>query len=310
MAAPACAQDWPRRPITIVVPFDTGGSVDRLARGLAEYMPKQLGRPITVVDRPGAGGQVGTTWFLQQPDDGYTLMVTPATPYLPVNILVTHAKYTMDDFAFINAQWADYTVLAVPKDRPWQTLGELIDAIKAKPGKISVSVTFGSVGQITTMMLLDALGLKPDAVRVVTFDGGGATRTALAGGQVDFSIEQGEGADTIKDMVRPLAVFLDHRVAMFDAPPINEALKPYNITVPILNGSIRVLAAPVGFKTKHPKEFDTLVTAYRKTLEMPEFKAWLAQNQMGDDWTGPDKATEMLKTNFEVLRKYGNLLKN
>jgi tripartite-type tricarboxylate transporter receptor subunit TctC len=310
IASPAFAQDWPRRPITLVVPFDIGGSVDRLARGLAEFLPRQLGKPVTVVDRPGAAGQIGTTWFLHQPDDGYTLMVTPAMPYLPVNILVTGAKYTLDDFAFINAQWTDYTLLAVPKDKPYQTLADLIDAIKANPGKISVSVTFGSVGQVTTMALLDALGLPPTAVRVVTFDGGGATRTALAGGQVDFSIEQAEGADTIKPLIRPLAVFLDHRVDMFDAPPVNEALQPYHVAVPLLNGSIRALVAPAGFAVRHPQEYATLVAAYHKTLEMPEFKTWLAANRMGDDWAGPDRTREIMQQNFETLRKYQALLKN
>jgi putative tricarboxylic transport membrane protein len=310
ITASAHAQDWPRRPITILVPFDTGGSVDRLARGLATYLPKQLGKPVTVVDRPGAGGQVGTTWFLQQPDDGYTLMVTPATPYLPVDILVTGAKYKMSDFTFVNAQWSDYTLLAVPKDRPYKTLGDLIDAIKAAPGKLSVSVTFGSVGHVTTAVLLQTLGLPPNAVRIVTFDGGGATRTALAGGQVDFSIEQAEGAETIKDLIRPLAVFLDHRVEMFDAPPVNEALQPYHVTVPILSGSIRTLVTPAGFRAKHPQDFDRLVEAYHKTLEDPEFKAWLAANRMGDDWTGPDKATEIVNANFEVMRRYQSLLKH
>lgn len=303
------AQDWPRRPITLVVPFDTGGSVDRLARGLATFLPKALGKPVTVVDRPGAGGQIGTNWFLSQPDDGYTLMVTPATPYLAVDILVAGARYKLDDFAFINAQWTDYTLLAVPRDRPFQTLGALIEAIRANPGKLSVSVTYGSVGHVTTLVLLQAMGLKPDAVRIVTFDGGGATRQALAGGQVDFSIEQAEGAETIKEFVRPLAVFLDHRVAMFDAPPVNEALKTYGITMPILNGSVRTLVAPAGFRAKHPADYDKLVAAYRRTLENKEFKAWLAGNRMGDDWVGPEKATEMVTTNFDVMRRYQQLLK-
>src|SRR5579864_9452279 len=88
-ATPAFAQGWPRRPLTIVVPFDAGGSADRLARGFAQYMPKYLGRPMTVVDRAGASGLIGTNWLLQQPADGYTVMLTPATPFIPVNILVT-----------------------------------------------------------------------------------------------------------------------------------------------------------------------------------------------------------------------------
>src|ERR1700759_4710327 len=103
--APARASDtWPRRPVTIVVPFDVGGSADRLARGFAQFMPKYLGQPITVVDRAGAGGMIGTTWLLQQPADGYPVMLTPAMPFIPVNILVTKAHYKLDDFTFVNAQ--------------------------------------------------------------------------------------------------------------------------------------------------------------------------------------------------------------
>ena len=130
-AASAFAADWPTRPITVVVPFEQGGSVDRLARGLATYMQTELGQPVIVTNQPGAAGQVASTWLLHQPDDGYSVMMTPAIPYLAVNILATKARYTMNDFAFLNAQWTDFQLVAVPNDRPWKTLGELIDAIKA-----------------------------------------------------------------------------------------------------------------------------------------------------------------------------------
>ena len=300
---------WPSRPVTLVVPFDPGGSLDRLGRGLAQFMPKYLGQPITVVNRPGAGGQVGATWFLQQPDDGYTLLMDSATPYILVNILVTGAKYTLDDFAFINAQWTDFNILAVPKDRAYKTAKELIDAIKAHPGQLSEAVDFGSVGQITTILMLQQLGLKPDAVRQVTLDGGGPVRTAIVGNQVDFSIVEGQGGIGMGNLIRTLAVFLDRRSSLFDAPPINEVLRGYKTSVPILSGSSRILIAPASFKKKHPQDYDRLVAAYRKTLEDKDFQAWLKDNQMGDDWIGPEKTTAMLKTNLEVLAKYKDLIK-
>jgi tripartite-type tricarboxylate transporter receptor subunit TctC len=309
IALPAWADDWPKRPITILVPFDVGGSADRLARGFAEYMPKALGQPMTVVDRAGAGGQIGTTWLTQQPDDGYTVMLTPVTPFLPINILVTGARYKLDDFTFVNAQWTDYAVMVTPKDKPYQTVGDLIDAIKAHPGKLSASTDFGSAGHLTTLALIKALGLGPDSVRVVTFDGAGAMRTALAGGQVDFSITQGEGSDKIRDFVRPLAVFLDHRTELFDAPPINEALKPYNMTVPIISGSVRSFVFRAGFKAKHPEDYDKFVTAYRKTLDDPQFQTWLKNNQMAGDWVGPEKTRAIIQTNFEALKEFKDLLK-
>jgi putative tricarboxylic transport membrane protein len=310
LAAPsAYAVDWPTRPITIVVPFEQGGSVDRLARGIAPYMQKELGQPVTVTNQPGAAGQVASTWLLHQPDDGYSIMMTPAIPYLAVNILATHASYKISDFAFLNAQWTDFQLIAVPNDRPYKTLSQLIDAIKANPGKISVGLDFGSQGHFATLSLLDALKLPTSALRIVTFDGGGPLRTALIGGQIDFSIVQGEGSEPIKSLIRSLAVYLDHPSAEFSGPPINEALKPYGITVPLLSGSIRTFATSAAFRTKHPDEFNKLVDGYHKALETPAFQAWLKTNSIGGDWVGPKKTTEIINANFKVLEKYAGLLK-
>ncbi len=111
------------------------------------------------------------------------------------------------------------------------------------------------------MALLDALGLKPDAIRIVTFDGAGAMRTALAGGQVDFNIGQAEGAAVIRDFIRPLAVFLDHRVPEYDVPPINQVLAAYNTSVPLISGSVRTFVFPAAFKAKHPDDYAKFVAA-------------------------------------------------
>jgi putative tricarboxylic transport membrane protein len=300
---------WPRRPLTILVPFDVGGSADRLARGFAQYMPKYLGQPMTVVDRAGAGGLIGATWFLQQPADGYTVMLTPATPFIPINILVTNAKFTLDDFTFVNAQWTDYTMLIVPKDRPWRTAAELIDAIRANPGKISTGVDFGSVGHISTIALLKALGLGPEALRIVTFDGAGAMRTALAGGQVDFNIGQAEGAEVVREFIRPLAVFLDHPVADYDVPLINDVLKAYQTSVPIISGSVRSFVFPAAFKAKHPDDYAKFVAAYRMTLDAPEFRQWLHDKQMGGDWVGEERTSQIIRANFDALKEYKDLIK-
>ncbi len=305
----ARADTWPRRPLTILVPFDVGGSADRLARGFAQFMPKYLGQPITVVDRAGAGGLIGTNWLLQQPADGYTVMLTPATPFIPVNILVTNARFTLDSFTFVNAQWTDFTILVVPKDRPWQTAAGLIEAIQKNPGKLSTSADFGSVGHITTMALLDALGLPPTAIRIVTFDGAGAMRTALAGGQVDFNIGQAEGAAVIRDFIRPLAVFLDHRVPEYDVPPINEVLKAWHTSVPLINGSVRTFVFPAAFKAKHPEDYAKFVSAYRATLDDPDFRRFLKDNQMAGDWVGEARTTEIIRANFDGLKKYKDLIK-
>ena len=300
---------WPRRPITILVPFDVGGSADRLARGFAQYMPKYLGQPMTVVDRAGASGMIGTTWFLQQPPDGYTVMMTPATPYIPNNILITNAPYSLEDFTFVNAQWTDYSAMIVNKNRPWRTAAQLIDAIRANPAKITTGVDFGSVGHIETLAMLEALGLKPSALRFVTFDGSGAMHAALAGGQLDFYIGQSESNLVIKDFVRTLAVFLDQRLPGSDVPTINEVLKAYHASVPIIAGSVRTFVFPAAFKQKHPDNYAKFVSAYRATLNAPDFKKFLLVNQMAGDWVGEARTTQTIHDDFEALKKYRGLLK-
>ena len=310
-AAPAFGQDkWPVDPITIIVPFNAGGSVDRLARGIASFLPDYLGVPVSVQNRPGAGGQLGHTFFLQQPPDGRWLLVTPATPYIANNILITGADFSMDDFAFINAQWSDWTMVAVPKDRPWTSLKALIDAIKADPGKLSTGVTFGSAGHLSTLVLLDKLGLTENALRIVTYDGGGPLRTALAGGQIDFSVVQAEGSDVIRDTIRPLAAYLPERNKEWDVPPINEELKPFGITVPLINGSIRTLAASSKFREAQPEHFQILVDATHKMLASEDAQKYFASSQIGADWLGPEKTTELLDENFQILKKYKDLIGN
>ena len=310
-AAPAAkkAEDWPTKPINIIVPFDSGGSVDRMARNLATYLSQELKVPVTAENKPGASGQLGHTAFLQAPDDGYTLLVSPAMPYIANNILQTNAKFKMSDFAFINAQWTDWLLVQIHKDKPYKTMGDLIEQIKKTPKKVSAGVTFGSAGHLATLVILDSLKLPSDSINFVTYDGGGPLRTAIAGGQVDFSINGAEGTDAIRDMTRALAVFLEKRDGAWDAPPISEAMQPYGITVPLISGSVRVLAAQQTFKQKYPDRWDKLVQAYQRTLERPDYKEWLQKNSMGGDWLGPDKTTRLLNDNFAMLEKYKDLLK-
>ncbi len=303
------ASTWPSKPITMVAPFSVGGATDRLARSYAQFLGPALGQPVIVTNRIGAGGQTGTTWALAQPDDGYTLLTTAPMPYMGTNILLTHARYTLDSFAFINNQWNDTPVVLTNKDRPYQTFDDLVEAIKAQPGKLTAGATFGSSGQIGTTLLLDTLGLPHNAVRLVTFDSGGGVRTALAGNQVDFAIENSEGSETVRQFLRPLAVISDDRDPAWDAPAINDALKPYKATMPIIAGSLRGLVAPAGFKTKHPEDYQKLVDMYRKTLEGPEYSKFLKDNTMGATWYGPEKSTAQVKESFAVVQKYQSDLK-
>lgn len=296
---------YPTKPITIIVPFSTGGSVDRMSRGLAPYWSKELGQPVVVQNKPGSSGLVGTEYFLQQPADGYTFMVSPASPYLCNNISQQHANFTLNDFAFLNAQWVDTTGIFVPKNSKYQTAAQLIDAIKANPGKLSAAQLSADSGVIALKAMLDALGLPQNAVRIVTYDGGGGLRTALAGGQVDFSATQAQGTQPIKDLVRLLTVFQDDELQNWPpAPTIHTVLKQFGVDMPNISGSVRALVASAKFEQDYPQRYQFALDAYKKALANPDYQNWLKTNDIEGTWRGPAPSTKLITDNCQILQKY------
>src|SRR5690606_33295906 len=240
--------------------------------------------------------------------DGYTLLATSISPYLANSIINTGASYTLEDFAFINGQWSDWDIIALNKDKEFQSLAEFMAAVKANPGQHSASVVTGSAGELTAYLLMEAAGLPMDAMNVVTYESGGAARAAVAGGQVDITIVGGEGTEGIRDMVRPLAVVREDAAEGWDAPPVNEALAEAGMEIPVINGSIRGLAAPAAFRDENPEGWKKLVSAYERTMKNPEFIAFLKQNDIGADWLGPDKTTEVMNRNYEILKRYKDII--
>ncbi len=296
---------WPVRPITFICGFGPGGSADRTARGIAQFLAPELGQPITVVNRPGAGGQVAAAFVRAQPDDGYTMLATAMSPYLQTSIIHTRAPYTLDDFAFVNAQWSDWELIAAKRDIGVDSLAALMASIRDNPGRHSVSVVPSSGGQLNVYILLDALQIPARNLRIVTYDSGAAARAAAAGGQVDFTILGGDGSAGIRELVRPLAVIHDRRVEGWEeVPTVNEALRPLNVEVPILSGSIRGLATRASFRTSHPDRWQKLVNAYEAALAKPEAQAHFRTNRIGADWVGPERTTQIMRQTFQIIERY------
>ena len=309
VAGPARAETYPTRPIKIVVPSGPGGDLDRLARGLANYMSKEIGQPIVVDDRPGGGNMIGLKFFLQQPADGYTFLLTAAYPYIATNIYLMKAGFSLDDFDFINSLWEDSTAIYVNKDRPWKTLPALIDAIKANPGGVSASVTYTSAGQIGLLALEDALKLPLTSVRMVTFDSGGDTRNAAIGGSVDITSFQVDGMQTVGDRVVPLGIFEKEATPGFQGPTVNEGLKAYNASVPTIKGSIRTFIGHPEFKKNFPDRYEIVVNALKRTIDRPDFQEFIKSQAMQASWRGPEISKSEIYENTAVWEKYLYLLK-
>jgi tripartite-type tricarboxylate transporter receptor subunit TctC len=187
LAAPALAQNFPTRPITFVLGFPPGASTDSFARLIKEPMEKELGQPIIIENRGGAGGTTGAAVVANAAPDGYTLMVT-------VNAPVTMNKWMQKNFPFdpltklipVGIVGETVMVLAVnPKVLDVHTVAELIDYAKKNPGKLS----FGSAGVGSGHHIAGALLNKNAGIDMihVPYKGGGPAIQDLVAGQIPIS---------------------------------------------------------------------------------------------------------------------------
>src|SRR5438067_1371266 len=189
-AGSAFAQDYPSKPITMVLPFPPGGVAEIVGRPLASIMEKSLKQPIVLINKPGAGGAVGMGSVAKGAADGYTvLMGLSSISIFPVSDRINGKEppYELKDFAPIALVTADPTILVVRSDGPYKTVKDFVEAAKANPGKINYSSS-GVYGTLHVAMEIfaNAAGIQ---LFHVPYQGGGPAVTALLGGQVQASAQ-------------------------------------------------------------------------------------------------------------------------
>lgn len=304
------ADDYPSRPVTLVVGFGIGGSADRMARVMASYIGAALGQPVQVINKRGAGTLLAANYVLEQEDDGYTVFASSFSPYLLNTILEGNADYSIDDFAYINFQWFDEDLIAVNKDSDYQTLPQLLDAIRRSPKTVRASVVRGSSGHLMARLLLEVSGIPQQNLNLVTYNEGGLPRAAVAGHVVDFIVISGEGSESIREYVKPLAIVSRQRSPDWDAPILSDALATTGIVVPNLPGSVRGFATSAEFRRRYPERFAILTAAIKTALENEELIAILDGARIGRRWIGPDEADTTMRESFEIFKDYSFLLQN
>jgi len=304
----AMADNYPKKPINFVVGFGVGGSADRMTRAMSSFVSEELGQPVKVINKKGAGTQIAANYVLNRPDDGYTVFASTFAPYLPNTILKGNASYTVNDFSYMNFQWFDYELIAVNKDTEYQDLESLISAIKEKPKAVKAAVVQGSGGHLMAKLLLENNGIPQENLNLVTFNSGGKARSAVAGGQVDFIIISAQGSESIREFLRPVAVVRDNESDRWDAPTVNEALKPLGTSVPVLTGSMRGFAVTNEFKNKYPERYKKLAQAFESALARKDVQKFLKSSEIGGAWVGPNRSTELMVQNYETFKKYKHLL--
>jgi len=268
-AGAAFAQDaaasYPNKAITIIVPFAAGGNTDVKTRLVAKQLGDILKQPVIIDNRPGASGNIGIELLTRAAPDGYTIAMGSFGP-LAVNPWI-YPKLNFDPKSLVPIILLEKSplVLSVPSDKPFRTVGDIVNAAKAKPGSLNIANAGpGGAHHLSAELFEGSAGI--DMVGVA-YKGGGPAATALLAGQVDMMFEQtGAALPSIQaGKIRPIAVTSAKRLAsMPDVPTFTEAGYPA-VTVSNWMGYVAPKGTPPAIVAK-------LHAAFAKAIEHPEVK--------------------------------------
>ncbi len=230
---PAAAQDWPARPVRIVVPFAPGGSADVFGRVVAQRLQEALGANFIIDNRPGAGSVIGTDAVAKSAPDGYTLLLMSNTHTVNESLIPNKPFVLMRDFIPVAPLNASDLVLVARAGLPARSLAELIKAAKARPG----GMTYASSGPGTPYHMAGELFKSLAGIDIlhIPYKGSAGARTDVLGGQVDLMFD---AIPTMSEHIKPgkvraLATTGRQRSAILpDVPTLAEAGVPgYEATI-------------------------------------------------------------------------------
>jgi tripartite-type tricarboxylate transporter receptor subunit TctC len=295
----ALAQQWPAKPISLVVPFPPGGSSDVLARAMTDKLSQALGQTVIVESKPGAGATLGADYVAKSKPDGYTLLMGAVHHTIASSVYKKLPYDFQKDFAPITTVALVPNVLTVNASSPAKDVNGLIALAKASPGKL----TYGSNGNGTAQHLIGTQFSRLAGVDIlhIPYKGSAPLVTDLLGGQVEMSF------DTLTPVyqhvktgkLRALAVTTGKRsTALPDVPTLAESgLKDFDL------GTWFGVLAPAAT----PKDIVTrLNTEMVKIINTPDFKKRMAE--VGAEPIG-NSPTEMAKQIKDDTEKYAKLVK-
>lgn len=186
--ATAQSHSYPDRPITVVVPFSAGGDADVAARNLAVVAQRTMGQSLIAVNRAGAGGAIGSLVVRGAKPDGYTLLLARVGSQVVLPALQKGLDYKWNYFTFLGLLELNPVVCAVRSESSYKTMKDLVDALRARPGKLNYSTTgAATILNFGPQLLFDVLKLGKGAAVPVAYKGGGEAAMAVLSGDVDFS---------------------------------------------------------------------------------------------------------------------------
>lgn len=295
----AMAQAWPAKPVTLIVPFATGGTTDVLARTVGQELSKSLGQPVIVENKPGAGATLGADYVTKAKPDGHTLLIGAVHHTIATSVYKKLPYDFQKDLAPVTTLALVPNVLVVHPSMPAKNVQELLALAKSSPGKY----TYGSNGNGTAQHLIGAQFERMGGVQIlhVPYKGSGPLTTDLLGGQVNMSF------DTIPPVIshikagklRPLAVTTIKRsTTLPDVPTLDEAgLKGFDL------GTWFGVLAPAAT----PKDIVVrLNTEIVKIVHSPAFKKKMEEIGAEPIGNTPEQMAAQIKDDTE---RYAKLVK-
>ena len=288
LAATSALAQYPQRPVQLIVPWGAGGGTDATARIIATLLEKELKQPFNVVNRTGGSGVVGHDAIAKAAPDGYTIGLITVEITMMHHVGLTQLKHT--DYTPIGLVNADPAAINVRADSPYKTVKDLLQAIKANPGKFKASGTGqGGIWHLAIAGLLKEQGIDPNALPWVPSNGAAPGMQDMVAGGVEVVPCSIPEARPMIDAGKARAL-----VIMDANPP---ALYP---NVPTLKKELgsnwqiaawRVIAAPKGIPAEAQK---TLTTALKKVYDSKDYKEFMASRGFGVVWADPQETAKFM----------------
>ncbi len=287
--------DYPERAVQMIIGYSAGGGTDIAARTLAPYIEKELGTDITVINRPGAGGEVGFTALANAEPDGYTIgfINTPNVLTIPIE---RDTRYELSDFQPVASVVDDPDGFNVGPDSEFASLEDLVAYAKEHPGEITYGTTgVGSDDHLAALALERLAGIE---MTHVPFPGAADVRQALMGGHIEMGIFNiGEAAADVKaGRIKMLAQAASQRSKELpDVPTTAEA--GYELTI----GSNRGIAVPAGVPDAIVQKLSSAIEA---AMNNEEFQKAAAQQSLPLDYQDPttyQQTLQDLQARFQTL---------
>jgi len=256
--------NYPSKPIKLIVTWGAGGSTDIIARKIASIAEKKLGQPIVVENKPGGSGSMGMGFVAKAKPDGYTLVVAPGSALRRTPHIINVSYDPLKDFTFIAKFLMYANGVMVPVEKPWKTFDELVSYAKDHPGELVYAVPGAlEAGYIGMTYVANQEELK---WKRVPYKGASDAMAAVLGGHADFFAGGGMGGNlklVEAGKVRAVAIFSPERFPLLpDVPTLKELGYDH------INTNGIGIAAPAGL----PEEIQqTLETAFLEASNDPEF---------------------------------------